>query len=268
MANPVPSILVGCAGWSIGATHAPSFPGIGSHLERYARVLDAVEINSSFYRQHRPQTYAKWAGATPEAFRFSVKVPRAISHRKRLRDCDEELQAFLGEVGCLGSKLGVLLLQLPPGLAFDPECVQAFFDGMRRRYAGPVACEPRHASWFGAGADAVLRSFHVARVAADPACVLRAAAPSGDRRVEYWRLHGSPRMYYDAYSDTTLRRLAKRLARCSPEATTRWCIFDNTAQGHALADATKLRAMIGDALADPVRAPGAACMFNPANPAA
>jgi uncharacterized protein YecE (DUF72 family) len=55
-----PVILVGCAGWSLSSAVAPEFPGAGSHLERYARVLPAVEINSSFYRPHRAATYARW----------------------------------------------------------------------------------------------------------------------------------------------------------------------------------------------------------------
>ncbi|HWP34406.1 MAG TPA: DUF72 domain-containing protein, partial [Thermodesulfobacteriota bacterium] len=59
------AVLVGCAGWAIPRAAAGAFPGPGSHLERYARVLPAVEINSSFYRSHRPRTYARWAASVP-----------------------------------------------------------------------------------------------------------------------------------------------------------------------------------------------------------
>ena len=242
----IPMIFIGCAGWSIASGHAGSFPGGGSHLERYARVFNAVEINSSFYRPHQSRTYARWAESVPADFRFAVKMPKAISHTKRLRDCGAEVQAFLEQASCLGAKLGILLLQLPPGLAFDPGIVLPFLDDLRKRHHGAIACEPRHVSWFRASVDAALRERGVARVAADPARVPRAAAPAGDRKAEYLRLHGSPRMYYDAYPDETLARLERRLTRPGKRTRERWCIFDNTAEGHAIDDALKLQALVAD----------------------
>ncbi|MDQ3815662.1 MAG: DUF72 domain-containing protein, partial [Armatimonadota bacterium] len=77
-------IYIGCAGWSIPSPHAPEFPAAGSHLERYAARFPAVEINSSFYRPHRPQTYERWAAAVPTHFQFAVKVPKIITHERRL----------------------------------------------------------------------------------------------------------------------------------------------------------------------------------------
>jgi uncharacterized protein YecE (DUF72 family) len=84
-----PRIFIGCAGWSIARAHAQAFPEAGTHLKRYAQLLPAVEINSSFYRPHRPQTYARWAASTPQTFRFAVKLPRAITHTHRLRDSED-----------------------------------------------------------------------------------------------------------------------------------------------------------------------------------
>ncbi|HEU4665542.1 MAG TPA: DUF72 domain-containing protein [Dokdonella sp.] len=240
-------LRIGCAGWSIMARHAAAFPRGGSHLERYARVFDAVEINSSFHRPHRPQTYAKWADAVPGDFRFAVKLPKSISHERRLRDCADELRAFLDAVRELRGKLGVLLLQLPPSLAFDATGALAFFDRLRDDYDGPFACEPRHLSWFDPAVDAALRARRIARVAADPARTRRAAVPAGDRAIEYVRLHGSPRVYYDAYTDATLQRIARRLARASKNTRERWCIFDNTALGHATSDASKVKSLLAAA---------------------
>jgi uncharacterized protein YecE (DUF72 family) len=243
--------FIGCAGWSIASVHAGSFPGGGSHLERYARVFNAVEINSSFYRPHQPRTYARWAESVPAGFRFAVKIPKAISHTKRLRDCGAEVQAFLDQASWLDAKLGIMLLHLPPGLAFDPGIVLPFLDDLRERHHGAIACEPRHVSWFKANVSANLRERGITRVAADPARVPRAAGPAGDRRTEYLRLHGSPRMYYDAYSDETLARLAHRLTRPGKQTRERWCIFDNTAKGHAIEDALKLKALVVDCSASP-----------------
>ena len=76
---------IGTAGWSITREAAASFTGSGQHLQRYARVLNCAEINSSFYRSHRVQVYEQWAAQTPAGFRFSAKLPRSITHEGRLR---------------------------------------------------------------------------------------------------------------------------------------------------------------------------------------
>lgn len=239
-----PTLRIGCAGWSLPAAEATLAFGEGGHLERYARIFDAVEINSSFYRPHQAQTYARWAQSVPATFRFAVKMPKAISHEKRLRGCRADLDAFLAQATQLGSTLGVLLLQLPPSLSFERRTALRFFDALRARHAGPVACEPRHPSWFGAAVDADLRERGISRAAADPARVPRAAVPGGDHACEYLRLHGWPRMYYDAYTDDALARVARRMARPSARVRERWCIFDNTTLGHALTDALTLRAIL------------------------
>lgn len=233
----LPALYVGCAGWSIPAAHAGAFRDGKSHLARYAEVFNAVEINSSFYRPHLPATYRRWSATVPKAFRFAVKMPRAISHMARLRDCRPALEAFLGEVDYLDGKLGCLLLQLPPSLAYDPAVALPFFDLLRQQHRGPVACEPRHPSWFHGTVSVALRERGIARVAADPARFAQMAVPAGDRSLQYLRLHGSPRMYYDAYADATLRRIASRLQRPCRLTKSRWCMFDNTALGHATGNA-------------------------------
>jgi uncharacterized protein YecE (DUF72 family) len=141
-------IHVGCAGWSIPRQYAEHFPERGTHLERYAQRLPAVEINSSFYRPHRSATYARRAASVPASFRFAVKVPREITHTRRLRDVAEPLERFLSESAALGATLGPLLLQLPPSLRFNADIAEAFFTILRARFSGSVVCEPRHASWF------------------------------------------------------------------------------------------------------------------------
>jgi uncharacterized protein YecE (DUF72 family) len=238
-AAPAPEFRIGCAGWSIPKAYAEHFPAGGSHLERYGGRFSAVEINSSFYRPHRPATYARWAASVPAGFRFAVKVPREITHTRRLRGAEEVLDRFLGEAGALGEKLGPLLVQLPPRLAFAPATAKTFLTALRERFAGDVVCEPRHASWFRPAVCRLLQGFHVARVAADPAVVPAAAEPGGWEGLAYYRLHGTPQVYYSSYTDTFLEALGIKLAR---EAGLKpvWCIFDNTALGAATANALAL----------------------------
>lgn len=243
----MPRCHVGCAGWSIPAAHAAAFDAGGSQLERYATVFNGVEINSSFYRPHRPATYRRWAASVHESFRFAVKMPRTISHLARLKDCAILLQAFLDEVASLEDRLGCLLLQLPPTLAWEPSTTLPFLDLLRRLHDGPVACEPRHASWFGPHISRALRERGIARVAADPARFPRAAVPAGDHSLQYLRLHGSPRIYHDAYTGPALQRISHWLQRPSRRTAQRWCIFDNTAAGHAVGNALSVRQRVMDA---------------------
>jgi uncharacterized protein YecE (DUF72 family) len=234
------SVRVGTAGWSIPTQYASKFPQVGTHLERYARRLGAVEINSSFYRQHLPKTYQRWAAIVPGNFRFSVKMPKEITHIRRLVAVEQPLTQFVSEAGVLGPKLGPLLVQLPPSLTFEGETVAAFLRQLRSTFDGLVACEPRHASWFTDEVEALLSHFRVARVAADPACVPRAAAPGGWPGLVYHRLHGSPKVYYSAYKTEYIVDLGARIAAVTASAEV-WCIFDNTARGEATNDACSLQ---------------------------
>lgn len=241
--QPIPATVasyVGCAGWSLPLKDQPRFPADGTHLQRYAAVLPAAEINSSFHRPHRPSTYAGWADAVPEGFRFSVKLPREITHTAKLARAEEPLDRFLGEATALGPTLGCLLVQLPPSLAFDEDTAGAFFRTLRERHAGAIACEPRHPSWFAAPAEALLTESRVARVAADPARVPEAAEPGGWPELVYYRLHGSPRIYYSEYPASYLDTLAASLNEAARRGSSTWCIFDNTASGAATSNARDL----------------------------
>ncbi len=230
-------LRVGCAGWNIPKVYTEQFLTEGTHLERYARVFPAAEINSSFYRPHKPSSYEKWANSVHDDFRFSVKVPKIITHSHRLRDVSDLLGDFLGECGSLGPKLGPLLVQLPPSLVFDGRVVSLFFSVLRQQFPGNVACEPRHASWFAPEPNALLNEYRVARVAADPSVVPEAAEPGGWDGLVYYRLHGSPRIYYSAYSPQYLHGVAQKLSSMVGREAQAWCIFDNTAEGAATGDA-------------------------------
>lgn len=236
-----PALRIGCAGWSLPRAEWPHFAAEGSHLERYASRFECVEIDSSFYRPHRRETYARWSAATPPAFRFAVKLPKAITHDRQLDGGGmAQLDPFLEQVGGLGEKLGCLLIQLPPSQAFDARRVGGFLSRLRRRHAGPVALEPRHASWFVADVGRQLARFHVARVLADPVLHAGGESPGGWAGLVYLRLHGSPRRYWSAYSDALLTTLALRLRQSEKAGSACWCILDNTAGGRAVANALAL----------------------------
>lgn len=239
------TLRAGTAGWSIPSACKSSFPEDGSHLSRYARHFDCVEINSSFYKRHQPMTYASWAVQTPTHFRFAAKVPQSITHDARLRRSRALLEAFLGEVAGLEQRLAVLLIQLPPSLPFESRPVGSFFELFRALHAGRIVCEPRHTSWFTPAAERLLQTWHICRVAADPARIPGAgswggwsvvAPPDAPDAVYYHRCHGSPRMYWSRYSSACIERMGT-YAMTLPDTAERWFIFDNTAGGHAIPNA-------------------------------
>ncbi len=231
-------IRIGTAGWAIPAPVAAAFPSNGAALSRYARVFTAVEINSTFRKSHRASTYTRWASTVPETFAFSAKVPQSVTHVARLADCDAPINAFLDELTPLGSRLGPLLLQLPPSFAFDAALVERAVLRLSQEGRFTIACEPRHESWFVPEVDRWLAERRIARVASDPARHPGAGEPGGWRGLSYYRLHGSPRMYYSSYDDHALAVLSEQLLRDSADE--RWCIFDNTASGAAAANALAL----------------------------
>lgn len=236
----------GCAGWGIPTPKAGEFPGEGTHLARYARRLRCVEINSSFYRPHQRKTYERWAASVPSDFRFAVKFPRQVTHLARLREPVAAIEEFATQVTGLGDRLGPVLVQLPPSLAFDEPVADAFFAAMRTRFAGPIVCEPRHATWFDEAVDPLWARNRIGRVAADPARLPQAAEPGGAGEAAYWRLHGSPRIYYDAYGEVRLAPWAQAMQAARARGQQVWAILDNTALGHAIDDAMTLERLLAD----------------------
>lgn len=241
-------IYVGTAGWAIPKQCRDEFSGEGSILERYSRVLQAVEINSSFYRDHKPETYERWAATTPAEFRFSVKLSRYFTQEKRLRESGTKLHEVIDGISRLEDKWGVLLVQLPPSLELVPREADRFLSALRKIYYGAIAWEPRNVSWATSKAIDLLASYGVSKVIADPErCPL---AEKEQRRVKdplYFRLHGSPEIYKSQYSPDFIRGVAEKLQTASQAGTPAWCIFDNTTFGHATEDALGVQELVGGA---------------------
>jgi uncharacterized protein YecE (DUF72 family) len=250
-------IRVGTAGWSLPTDWQEHFPEGDTHLHRYARVLDAVEINRTFKKLPRASTFARWADSVPEGFRFSVKVPREVTHDRRLEDPGEPLAELLGRAGELGGRLGPLLIQLPPSLEYDRTVAERFLSTLREVREGPDVLEARHESWFGDGPDALLAEHRVARVAADPPRAEADGRPGGFEGLAYFRLHGDPRTYYSPYRpgaeedcgegggpEVGLEGWAGRLREAHERADEVWCVFDNTAAGEGTGDALAMQGII------------------------
>lgn len=136
------------------------------YLAYYSQVFNAVEMNSTFYGTPRPEYVQRWAQTTPPAFIICPKMPRQITHEKRLLKATTEADAFLDTMRLLQDKLGPVLIQLPPDFARDK--LGVLFAFLRRlprdlRYA----VEFRHRSWHAASTGQLLQDYEVAWVSTE-----------------------------------------------------------------------------------------------------
>jgi uncharacterized protein YecE (DUF72 family) len=144
-------IYSGTSGWAYKSWSPDFYPKsvkAADYLAHYSSQLNAVEVNYTFRRRLTEQVQEKWIASTREGFMFSIKAPQAITHFKRLKDCEPMLRGFLDSVQLLASanRLGALLFQLPPNMKADMDLLSAFLEQIPK--AARVTFEFRHPSWF------------------------------------------------------------------------------------------------------------------------
>lgn len=234
-------IWLGISGWNYAQWRGRFYP---SDLPRrrelaYAsRQFNSIEINATFYGLLRPDTYRTWYAETPRGFRFAVKGNRFITHTKRLHDVETALANFFASgVLRLNEKLGPIIWQFPPSLAFDRQRVERFLALLPHHTEAAARLAARHDGHLPGRAalrsDRRRRLRHALEVRHESFCVPGFAnlarrygtalvfADSGDwpyteqltAGYVYLRLHGSPQTYVSAYSDGALERWAERIRR-------------------------------------------------------
>ncbi|MET1028287.1 MAG: DUF72 domain-containing protein, partial [Dongiaceae bacterium] len=233
-------VRIGISGWRYTPWRGSFYPkGLTQKDElAYASgIFRSIEINGTFYALQRPQSYAKWAEATPDGFVFAVKAPRYITHILRLKDVEKPLANFLASgIFELGPKLGPILWQFPPSFKFDAERIEAFFKLLphdteaaaivARQHDSQVrgrvsltpdrkrplrhAMEIRHESFRTPDFIKLLRKYDVALVCADTVEWPRLMDLTSD--FVYCRLHGSEELYASGYDARSLGQWSKRVA--------------------------------------------------------
>jgi uncharacterized protein YecE (DUF72 family) len=223
-------VHIGTSGWNYGHWKGVFYPeGLASRewLRFYAEQFRTVELNVTFYRSVRPETFAKWRSTVPDGFLFSVKMSRYITHIKRLKVEQESMRRFFESVSVLAEKLGVILIQLPPSLKFDAELMTDFFGGLDPAFKYTV--EARNATFVDERFFSLLRERNIAWCIADTA----GRYPyheSVTAAFVYMRLHGSERLYASSYSDDELKAVREKIAAWGKEA---FVYFDNDFCGFA-----------------------------------
>jgi uncharacterized protein YecE (DUF72 family) len=200
-------LYVGTSGYSYpkwkGAFYPKKLP-TKQMLSYYSQSFRAVEINYTFSRMPTASILEKWAAAVPAAFRFVLKAPGHITHRKRLKDAGDSLSAFLETAGKLKKRLGPLLFQLPPNFQKDVLRLRTFLALLPR--GRRAAFEFRHPSWFDNEVFGVLRKRRVALCIAD-------ADGDLDVPLEATTEWGCLRLRRTEYDDAALKKWVKQVRR-------------------------------------------------------
>ena len=235
---------IGTSGWAYPSWRGAFYPtGLPQRdwLSFYARHLNAVEVNASFYRLPSEKAIRDWIDKTPEGFRFAVKAWRLITHIHRLLDCGDLLREFLARAALFGAKLGPVLFQLPPRFPAEPARLARFLTDLPRDFR--YACEFRDPSWHVRAIYELLQAHDVSFVPFDLAGLT--APQVATASFVYVRLHGHRQRYRGAYPEAVLQQWAHWLCRCVAEGREVWAFFDNTeAAADAVADARRLQALL------------------------
>jgi uncharacterized protein YecE (DUF72 family) len=248
-------VLVGTSGWQYpdwrGVLYPPGLP-LRLWLEEYARSFATCESNAAFYRLPTPETFASWRDRTPDGFVMAVKASRFLTHIRRLRDPREPVQRLMTHSAALGSRLGPVLLQLPPTLRADRAaldfCLACFPPGTR------VAVEPRHDSWWTEEIRMILEHHGAALCWADlgsrPVTPLWRTAQWG-----YLRFHGGSARPWPRYGSRSLAGWARRIADAWPDTADVHVYFNNDPGGAAVLDAVAFARAVARIGRTPSRTP-------------
>ena len=233
-------VHVGCSGWVYRHWKGQFYPdGLPQKrwFEHYSAEFDTVEINASFYRLPRPETFDGWREKAPPGFRYAVKVNRFITHMKKLLDCSEAVDEFIALARRLGPTLGPLLYQLPPSLKRNDERLDAFLARLPPDLEHVV--EFRSADWYTDDVLALLDRHGVGFVVHD---LIGLASPRwASGRTAYVRFHGTSGKYRGRYSREQISDWTGWLRDQRAAGRSAWAFFNNDIGGDAIEDARALR---------------------------
>jgi len=236
-------IRIGTSGWHykhwVGNFYPQKFPA-SKMLAFYQERFDTVELNNSFYRLPKLETFQCWRDATPPDFLFAVKASRFITHMKKLKDPENALENFIPREESLGEKLGPILFQLPPHWPVNLERLEAFLEVLTPSHR--YTFEFRDPSWHDPAVYRALGRHNAAF------CLYELDGFEAPYQLTadfvYVRLHGPGRKYQGDYTSKQLRAWARRIGRWRDTVKAIYVYFDNDQAGYAAKNATELKAML------------------------
>jgi len=260
----MPRAFIGTSGynylhWWNGVFYPSDLPQ-SKWLEFYAQFFDTVELNVSFYRLPKKETFAGWHKRTPDNFSFAVKGSRFITHIKRLKECREPLELFFDRVSALREKASIILWQLPPQFKFQKEdnrlksFLKDLSDVFRPYLKSSIsrlrqAFEFREASWFCDEVFDLLREENISLCIADwPEFEVKKPVTAD---FVYLRRHGATALYASCYSDQELEREARQIEEWLKAGRDVYIYFNNDAYGYAVKNGLRLKELLTNSLGSP-----------------
>lgn len=231
---------IGTSGWTYDHWKGDFYPSElprTKWFEYYARQFNSVEINATFYRWFKDSTFDKWREQVGEGFKYTLKVPRQITHVKMLINAEEDIRAFTRSAGLLGERLGAILLQLPPGMPYDlarlRRALLTFGEPAR------LAVEFRNRRWLTPETESLLVELGAAWCDLDTE--REPLTGKLTSTMGYIRLHGPGPMYASDYSEGQLEHIA-HTARTMSERGARqvYIYFNNDLGGFAPRNAGRI----------------------------
>lgn len=240
-------IRIGCSGWNYRHWRGIFYPeklAVKHWFGHYAATFDTVELNTSFYHLPKPETFSKWKEQAPPGFRYAVKASRFITHMKKLKDCREPVEEFIGRARKLGEAIGPVLYQLPPRWAYNRERLEEFIALLPADLLHVF--EFREKSWITEEVLDLLDARGIAFCAHDMPGSATPRWASGASA--YIRFHGGEGKYWGRYAEESLLGWADWMVAEAKGGRDVWAYFNNDIGGAAIEDALTLRAMVAQAM--------------------
>jgi uncharacterized protein YecE (DUF72 family) len=243
-------IRIGCSGWMYTHWRGAFYPqklAVRNWFDFYAEHFDTVEINNSFYRLPKAETFDTWRVQAPPGFAYAVKANRFLTQAKKLKDCEEPLERMMTPFRHLQSALGPILYQLPPRFRLNLDRLERFLELIPKDVTNVF--EFREKSWFVDEVFTMLDRHGASFCAHDMPGLETPRLATGS--VAYVRFHGGEGKYWGRYPDERLLDWADWIVDQARQSRKVWAYFNNDIDGHAVQDALTLKAMIAQYLSFP-----------------
>ncbi|ALR30216.1 histidine kinase [Chryseobacterium sp. IHB B 17019] len=206
-------LYIGCSGFYNNDWKGSLYPEDAkskNFLSLYSQKFNSVEINSTFYRKPTSKTLLKWADETPDDFKFFIKIPKTISHEKRLKDCKEEISEFCNLIqASLKEKVSGFLYQFPPSFKNSQENIDLILTNLDFNFLNVI--EFRHESWWRNEIFKILKEHNIVFSGVTFPGNLSEDVIVNHPEILYYRLHGKPILYKSEYSEEFLHNLAEKI---------------------------------------------------------
>ena len=240
--SPHSEVYIGTSGWSYEHWKEIFYPeGLKptDWLNYYSDFFSTTEINTTFYHTPSQKTVENWHNRVPDNFIFSIKTNRYITHLKRLKDCKASLKIFYQSLQKLKSKLGPILVQLPPSFKMNEERLVEFISELDKKYQ--YTFEFRHETWFTDRIYEILAHHNMALCITDLNGKLSPQEITAD--FTYIRLHGPQKAYSGSYGPAKLKIWKQKIETWANQSSV-YCYFDNDEKSYAIKDAKLLQNLL------------------------